>query len=256
MTPRGRPPRRGGCAPAGDHRVALAPTGWSHRTPECAPACSSRRPPARASCRAARMPREVARCSRWGKRSCPRVRTVGSVATRQARPRAVWAGMCLHFLPRECCLRGAAGPILPSPCGRWRAKPRASADARGAGAREPASSRSSPGCSTRFATRSGFAPVFRWISRGSTRWPGGEVSIRSRRPRHPDRPEAAGALGCQDHDDLHARPESGTDGRAVAAGWVGGEARVPKLPIARYPVEARSLTRMGRARSKGEKLPE
>ena len=46
----------------------------------------------------------------------PAVRTVGvPLPARQARPGAVWAGMCLHFLPWECCFRGAAGPILPPP---------------------------------------------------------------------------------------------------------------------------------------------
>ena len=47
--------------------------------------------------------------------------------------------------------------------------------------------------------------------------------------------------------------------RSPLDGLVEGEgARVPKLagPGGGYPVEARRLTRMGRARSKGEKLPE
>src|SRR5205823_4228416 len=40
--------------------------------------------------------------------------------------------------------------------------------------------------------------------------------------RHPDRPGAARTPGRQDHDDLHARPEPGTGGCALAAGWAGG----------------------------------
>src|SRR5207244_7045549 len=40
--------------------------------------------------------------------------------------------------------------------------------------------------------------------------------------RHPDRPGTAGTPGRQDHDDLHARPEPGTRGCALAAGWADG----------------------------------
>ena len=55
--------------------------------------------------------------------------------------------------------------------------------------------------------------------------PHAEALVRDASPRgrlrHSNRPGVAGTPRCQAHDDLHARPEPGTGGCALAAGWTG-----------------------------------
>src|SRR5437879_8373424 len=55
--------------------------------------------------------------------------------------------------------------------------------------------------------------------------PHAEALVRDASPRgrlrHSNRPGVAGTPRCQDHDDLHARPEPGTRECALAAGWTG-----------------------------------
>jgi hypothetical protein len=53
------------------------------------------------------------------------------------------------------------------------------------------------------------------------------------RIRHPDRPGAARAQGCEDHDDLHARPQSGTVG--------GSEPGRPLQPMTGYTDPRKAL---------------